>query len=166
MKKIIRLTESDLTKIVKKTIMELDRSTYEKAADAADKKGFSKLSNKFREHGKEFGSTDTVSMTIKSRGNQIVEKDFKILKIDKEPAGYYEGFVLRVEDVETGNTARFMINKFSKPDNMEFYLNGDYPALPSTRSDAKKILKAFKKIDVDVSNIDVRSISYEDSDFK
>jgi hypothetical protein len=51
MKRIIRLTESDLTRLVKKTIMELDRSTYEKAADVASEKGFNKMSDECIEVG-------------------------------------------------------------------------------------------------------------------
>ena len=47
-KKIIRLTESDITNIVKRTIMELNKSTYDSAARVADERGFKRLSNKFR----------------------------------------------------------------------------------------------------------------------
>ena len=56
MKKVIRLTESDLIRIVKKTISELDKSTYEKASKIADKKGYTKhherISNGTRLFGK------------------------------------------------------------------------------------------------------------------
>ena len=48
MKKIIRLTERDLTRLVKRTIMELNKSTYDSAARVADERGFKRLSNKFR----------------------------------------------------------------------------------------------------------------------
>ena len=161
MKKIIRLTESDLTRIVKKTIMELDRSTYERAADVAKERGFAKLSNKFREHGKEFGlNSETISMAIKVFNDDIVNK-FRIVGLEVDPS-YSKSYILKVENLYSNRNTKFMINKFS--DEMEFYMDGNFKALPETRKDAKKILKIFKDHDFDVSGIDLRSISYEDTD--
>jgi hypothetical protein len=163
MKRIIKLTESDLTRIVKRTIMELDRSTYERAAKVAGKKGFSKLADKFTSHGKEFGlnqDRDTITMIVKRQG----EKPYtvRILDLSSPKEGYYQNaFELTTEDVETGDKRKFMINKFT--DAIEFYLSGDYPAIPETRKDARKILKRFESAGADVSNIDPRSISYEDT---
>jgi hypothetical protein len=42
---------------------------------------------------------------------------------------------------------------------------GNHPSLPQTRKDAKKVLRVFEDNGVDVSNIDLRSISYDDSGF-
>jgi hypothetical protein len=70
---------------------------------------------------------------------------------------------LETEDLDTGTKRNFEINKFS--DKIEFYLMGNHPSLPQTRKDAKKVLRVFEDNGVDVSNIDLRSISYDDSGF-
>ena len=49
--------------------------------------------------------------------------------------------------------------------NLEFYQNGQFPSLPKTRKDAIKVLKMFEDKGVDVSKIDPRSITYDDSGF-
>ena len=164
MKKIIRLTESDLMRIVKKTINELDRSTYEKAAMAADKKGYSKLADRFTSHGKEFGlnqERETISMVVEK--NKKVYK-VRILKLGAPRNGYYQNeFDMTTEDVETGKMMKFTIIKLSN--GMDIFLNENYPALPETRKDARKLLKQFENIGIDVSSIDPRKISYEHTDF-
>jgi hypothetical protein len=164
MKKIIRLTESDLSRIVKQTILELDRSTYEKAADSASQRGYSKLGNRFREHGKEFGlnqERDNIVMVVKYRDEEQT-LNVRINSIEGDP-GYSKSYVMKTEDTETGNKKTFMISKY--PGEMEFYLSGDYPSLPKTRMDGKKVLKAFENSGIDTSDIDPRSISYDDTDF-
>jgi hypothetical protein len=164
MKKVIRLTEKDLTRLVKKTIMELDRSTYEKAADVAGEKGYNKLSDRFREHGKEFGlnqERDNITMVVKhSSGEKVLN-----VRVDAIENHSYlsNSFTLDTEDIGSGTKRTFEINKYS--DKMEFYLNGNFPSLPQTRKDAKKVLKMFEGKGVDVSKIDPRSISYDDSGF-
>ncbi len=165
MKKVIKLTESELARIVKRTIMELDRTTYERAAELATKKGFSKLANKFTSHGKEFGSNqekETITMIVKRQGDKPYT--VRILDLSSPKQDYRQNeFELTTEDVETGDKRKFMINKFT--DDIEFYLSGDYPAMPETRKDVRKILKRFESVGADVSNIDPRSLSYEDTGF-
>ena len=164
MARIIRLTERDLTRLVKRTITELDRSTYEKAADVAGEKGYNKLSDRFREHVKEFGlgkERDNIVMVIKYGGE---EKPIELRMISlKSDSNYSMSFTLETEDLDTGTKRNFEINKFS--DKIEFYLMGNHPSLPQTRKDAKKVLRVFEDNGVDVSNIDLRSISYDDSGF-
>ena len=164
MARIIRLTESDLTRLVKKTIMELDRSTYEKAADVASEKGFNKMSDRFREHGKEFGlgqENDNIVMVVKYAGEEgPINLRMNNLKSD---SNYSMSFTLETEDLDTGIKRNFEINKYS--DKIEFYLMGNHPSLPQTRKDAKKVLRFFENNDVDVSKVDPRSISYDDSGF-
>jgi len=164
MKKTIRLTESDLTRIVKRTIMELDRSTYYNAADVAGERGYNKLSNKFREHGKEFGlnqERDNCCFIVNVRGDEKI-LNVRIISVESNP-NYSMDFVLKAENIDTGAPIIFNINKF--PGKMEFYLNGDYSSLPQTRKDAKKVLKAFDNVGIGVDDIDLRSISYDDSGF-
>lgn len=165
MKKVIRLTESELIKFVKRTISELDRSTYEKAADAANKKGYSKLADRFTSHGKEFGlnqDRETISMVVKRQGEKTYS--LRILKLNAPRNGYHQNeFKMMTEDVETGEKMEFMVEKY--PTYIEFFLNGNYSALPETRKDARKVLKRFESIGVDVTEIDPRKISYEHTDF-
>jgi hypothetical protein len=164
MARIIRLTERDLTRLVKRTIMELDRTTYEKAADVAGEKGYNKLSDRFREHGKEFGlgqERDNIVMVVKYLGEDKV-LEVRIISL-KSDSNYSMSFTLETEDLDTGTKRNFEINKFS--DKIEFYLMGNHPSLPQTRKDAKKVLRVFEDNGVDVSNIDLRSISYDDSGF-
>lgn len=166
MKKVIRLTESDLIRIVKKTISELNKSTYEKASKIADKKGYTKLADRFASHGKEFGlnqDRDIISIVVKKQDEQTYR--VRIVNLESPRAGYHQNeFVMTTEDVDTGDTKVFDINKYSN--NIEFFLNGNYPALPETRNDAKKVLKQFENIGANVTEIDPRKISYEYSDFK
>jgi hypothetical protein len=164
MKRIIRLTESDLTRLVKKTIMELDRSTYEKAADVAGEKGFNKMSDRFREHGKEFGlnqERDNITMVI-GRGDGDLVLNLRVNSIKNDPNNSVS-FTMDTEDIDKGTERRFELNKYS--DKIEFYLNGQFPSLPQTRKDAIKVLKMFEGKGVDVSNIDPRIMSYDDAGF-
>ena len=108
MKRIIRLTEWDLTRLVKRTIMELDRSTYEKAADVAGEKGFNKMSDRFREHGKEFGlnqERDNITMVVDRGGeDQVLNVRINDLKIDPN---YSMSFTLDTEDLDKGTKRKF-----------------------------------------------------------
>ena len=162
MGRIIRLTERDLTRLIKRTITELDRTTYEKAADVAGEKGFNKLSDRFREHGREFGSgqeRDNIVMVVKHAGEEgPINLRMNNLKSD---SNYSMSFTLETEDLDTGTKRRFEINKYS--DNIEFYLMGNHPSLPATRKDARKVLRFFEDNGFSVSNIDPRSISYDDT---
>ena len=164
MGRIIRLTERDLTRLVKRTVMELDRSTYEKAADFAGEKGFNKMSDRFREHGKEFGlnqERDNIAMVVEHGGEDKVLY-LRVNSIKKDPNNGVT-YHMETEDLEKGTERRFELNKYS--DKIEFYLNGQFPSLPQTRKDAIKVLKMFEGKGVDVSKIDPRSISYDDSGF-
>jgi hypothetical protein len=164
MGRIIRLTERDLTRLVKRTITELDRSTYEKAADFAGEKGFNKMSDRFREHGKEFGlnqERDNITMVV-GRGDGDLVLNLRVNSIKKDPNNGVS-YNMDTEDIEKGTERRFELNKYS--DKIEFYLNGQFPSLPQTRKDAIKVLKMFEGKGVDVSKIDPRSISYDDSGF-
>jgi hypothetical protein len=61
MKRIIRLTESDLTRIVKMVIKEnelgeLDRSTWEKISQNVKGKGYDEFASRIKKHSREFGT--------------------------------------------------------------------------------------------------------------
>jgi len=162
MGRIIKLTERDLTRLVKRTITELDRSTYEKAADVAGEKGFNKLSDRFREHGKEFGlgqEKNNITMVIKYGGEEK-PIELRMISLEKE-SNISNTYTLETEDLDKGIKRDFEIGKYH--DNMEFHLMGNHPSLPATRKDAIKVLKMFEGKGVDVSKIDPRSISYDDA---
>ena len=166
MKRIIRLTERDLTRLVKRTIMELDKSTYDAAADVAAEKGFNKLSDKFREHGR----------------NPMHNEKNNIVMVIKQKSGYKYPFYLRVDSLikaSNDDSGTYLmetesldpdVSQFKKTfeltlssNKIEFYQNGQFQSLPKTRKDAIKVLKMFEGKGVDVSDIDPRSISYDDS---
>jgi len=162
MGRIIKLTERDLTRLVKRTITELDRSTYEKAADVAGEKGFNKLSDRFREHGKEFGlgqEKNNITMVIKYGGEEK-PIELRMISLEKE-SNISNTYTLETEDLDKGIKRDFEIGKYH--DNMEFHLMGNHPSLPATRKDAKKVLRFFEDNGFRVSKIDPRSISYDDT---
>ena len=164
MKKVIRLTERDLTRLIKRTITELDRTTYEKAADVAGEKGFNKMSDRFREHGKEFGlnqERDNIVMVI-GRGDGDLVLNLRVNSLKKDPNNGVS-YNMETEELDKGIERKFEVNKYS--DKIEFYLNGQFPSLPQTRKDAIKVLKMFEGKGVDVSNIDPRIMSYDDAGF-
>ena len=164
MGRIIRLTERDLTRLIKRTITELDRTTYEKAADVAGEKGFNKLSDRFRKHGREFGlgqERDNIAMVVKQGGKQEpIDLRMIGLKYNNNKSSK-NVYALETEDLDTGIKRDFIINKYHNK--IEFYLMNNHPSLPATRKDAMKVLRFFENNDVDVSTIDPRSISYDDT---
>ena len=144
--------------------MELDRSTYEKAADVAGEKGFNKMSDRFREHGKEFGlnqERDNIVMVI-GRGDGDLVLNLRVNSLKKDPNNGVS-YNMETEELDKGIERKFEVNKYS--DKIEFYLNGQFPSLPQTRKDAIKVLKMFEGKGVDVSNIDPRIMSYDDAGF-
>jgi hypothetical protein len=166
MGRIIRLTERDLTRLVKRTITELDRSTYDSAADVAGEKGYNKLSDRFREHGKEFGlnqEKDNITMVVKRAGEEV-PIDLRLIGLKKEP-NISNAYTLETEDLDKGLKRDFEINLNMNTITIEFFLMGNYPSLPATRKDARKALRFFEDNGFSVSNIDPRSISYDDTGF-
>lgn len=227
MKKIVRLTESDVRRIVRKVItededmqpdyikvyhmykdgevskkdfysymgilekherqglidyiesqkrseqMELNKSTYDKAADAATEKGFSKLGNKFREHGKKFGlNQDEMKINLKLNlftgfdeqdDDSHVDSEFIIKDVEKED-GSENTYNFKLQSIKSGRDLNLVGNKIGN--RMNFLLKGEFQALPLTRRDAKLILKLLSNKGVDVSDVDIRSINYNDSDFR
>jgi hypothetical protein len=166
MGRIIRLTERDLTRLIKRTITELDRTTYEKAADVAGEKGFNKLSDRFREHGREFGSgqeRDNITMVVKYGGEEG-PIDLRMIGLKYNNKISKNVYTLETEDLDKGLKRDFELNILPH-DTIEFFLMGNHPSLPATRKDAMKVLRFFENNDVDVSTIDPRSISYDDTGF-
>ena len=170
MGRIIRLTERDLTRLVKRTITELDKSTYDAAADVAGEKGFNKLSDKFREHGRNpmHNEKNNIVMVIKQESGY--EHPFylrvdSLIKAFNDDSGTY---LMETESIDPDDRVFKPKKKFEltlSSNKIEFYQNGQFPSLPKTRKDAIKVLKMFEDKGVDVSKIDPRSITYDDSGF-
>lgn len=162
MKRIIKTFYNFINESDRQSIMELDRSTYDSAADVAGEKGFNKLSDRFREHGREFGSgqeRDNIIMVVKHAGEEG-PINLRLISLKKE-SNISTTFTLETEDLDTGIKRDFIIDKYSNK--LEFYLMGNHPSLPATRKDARKVLRFFEDNGVDISQIDPRSISYDDT---
>ena len=171
MKKILRLTESDINNIVKRTIMELNKSTYDSAARVADERGFKRLSNKFSEHGKEFGfvSPNTilnlVFNAIPSEGpieGTDIRTEFKVIDIQRD-GDLENSFIITLGSLKSNSTNKLYVNKSER--NIDFLLSDKFECLPEKRKDSKIILKLLTEQGVDVSDVDLRSITYEDTGF-
>ena len=165
MKRIIKTFYNFINESDRQSIMELDRSTYDRAADVAGEKGFNKLSDRFREHGKEFGSgqeRDNIAMVVK-QGGEEKPIDLRMIGLkynnNKSSKNVY---ALETEDLDKGLKREFELNILPH-DTIEFFLMGNHPSLPATRKDARKVLRFFEDNGVDVSQIDPRSISYDDT---
>jgi hypothetical protein len=173
MKKIVRLTESDLTRIVKGTIMELNKSTYDSAARVADERGFKRLSNKFSEHGKEFGfvSPNTILNLVFNTGpseEEHILTEYEVMKIQRE-GDLENSFIITLGSLKKNHvlkshsTKELYVNKSGR--NIDFLLSNKFECLPEKRKDSKIILKLLTEQGVDVSDVDLRSITYEDTGF-
>jgi len=173
MKKIIKLTERDLTRLVKRTIMELDRSTYERVANVADEKSFSNLADKFREHGKNFGlnqeNYDIKMVVYYGSFDKNVKGEDKVLNLrikDVRPLSM-SIYILNTEDID-GVERSFKVTKDSKRRNyaISFKMDDEYLSLPQTKKDAQKVKSFFEERDYDfLSDVDLRSISYDYSSY-
>ncbi len=185
MKKIIRLTEKDLTRLIGQTVMELDRSTYERASDVAYEKGYTKLSHRFREHGKEFGTNQEkyiIKMVVKYEdeekvlnlnmtnidvvglGNSLRSRNQFNLPRTSNDEYVGEFWILYTEDLDSGVERSFEVMKKHKYSDhpVGFLMVGNYPSLPQTRKDAQKVLSFFESMGCNfLSGVDPRSISYD-----
>jgi len=177
MKKIIKLTERDLTRLVRQTIMELDRSTYERVADVADEKGYEKLSDKFREHGKSFGLNQEnydINMVVYYEGeDKVLNLRIKTVNLTFRRAYYNtrtlntEIYILNTEDID-GVERSFEVTKGPKRRNyvISFLMGGEYLSLPQTKKDAQKVKSFFEEKGYDIlSDVDPRAISYDYSSY-
>ncbi len=175
MKRIIRLTERDLTRLVRKTINELDRSSYEDAAKEADKRGYKNLADKFISHGKEYGlrpEKEEITMYVQRTDNLSQQLPSKLkVRIDGfENTGSDGRYSMKTVDVDTGEEKLFYVNTIedgendngeeiiSKIKNFLLYKEGNqnmsgYYSKPGTISDVDKILKRLKHFNKDVSYV-------------
>lgn len=167
MKKIIRLTESDITNIIKRTIMELNKSTYDSASKIAYERGFKRLSNKFSEHGKELGyiPSDMRLNLVFNAGpsdDDHIFADYEIIEIQRND-DLENSIIITLDSSKSTSIKKLYVNKSER--NIDFYLNNKIECLPEKRRDSKLILKLLSEQGVNVGDVDLRSITYEDSGF-
>lgn len=138
----------------KKFNEELNKSTYLSAAAEADKRGLKGLSNRFKEHGDQFGlNPESKQITFSQKnGKQNTIDIFQIEVIGNEITIFGE--------TPEGKIARY--EGHSDNIGIELWLNGDYESLPLTRQDAKKLLKILSKEGINCDGFDVRSITAND----
>ena len=167
MKKIIKLTELDITNIIKRTIMELNKSTYDSASKLANERGFKRLSNKFSEHGKEFGSnpSDMRLNLVFNAGpsdDEHIFADYEIIEIQRND-DLKNSIIITLDSSKSSSINKLYVNKSERK--IDFYLNNKFECLPEKRKDSKLILKLLSEQGVNVGDVDLRSITYEDSGF-
>lgn len=167
MKKTVRLTESDLARIVKRTIMELNKSTYDKAADAATERGFSKLGNKFRDHGKEFGLNQDENklnfmLNLGDSDDEHIKSEFKVMGAELV-GDSNKTYNIKLQSLKSLSTMDLTVTKIGN--RLSFSLDDRYRGLPMTRKDGRFVLKLLGEQGFDVNDVDVRSINYNDSGF-
>jgi len=190
MKKIIKLNENDIENLVKKIIkedrlQELDKLTYDSAAEKASERGIPALSDRFRKHGQEHGLGK--------------EKEQFTLVIDHSSLGEreYTYKVESVEEMEDGKTLKIKLVDIDNPQNVHTYTGsirltnpnknsrslkrGDYKlilyfrdnyyTLAKTRKDAKNLLNMLiknmggKHMFHPLKNIDPRTLTLGYSNF-
>lgn len=140
---------------------ELNKETWMRAADKADKSGYKKLATKFRDHGNKFGLIDPkkeFEMVFNKREGEV---NLKLRLISLKKSDWDSSFDMMVED-EFGKKYNIAVNNFGGFP--KFYLDKEWDGLALNRREAKKILDILKGEGIDVTN-DTRSISYEDVGF-
>lgn len=146
---------------------ELNKETWMSAADKATSKGYKKLADKFREHGKQFGKSDPqkeFEMVFKKREGEVNLSHLIRLKlrlVSIKDSGWQRSFDMIAED-EDGKQYNIAVNNFGGIP--KFYLDKEWDGLALNRREAKKLLDILKDNKIDVTS-DSRSISYEDVGF-
>jgi len=161
--KKIRLTENELVSLIKRTINELDRSTYMKAGDSAKEKGLKGLANKFYMHGREKGlnpNKDVIEFAImmgdSPRGMESVK--FRIVDIIEKDENNY---TLELEGVKNSMPASVHVHLTLF--RLTLSHSSGKKIMLQKRKDAITLLKAFEDKGINVENIDPRQLSIEDA---
>lgn len=147
-------------------INELKKTTWDSAYKKASERGYDKLANKFREHGREFGQTDSKNefeMVFDTKKGTNTNLKLRLISLEISTS-WRNSYDMQVED-ENGNNHYIAISMDgNKP---KFFLNKEFIGLALNRKEAKKLLNILKENGVKEidNNSDTRSISYEDVEF-
>lgn len=159
MKHIKRFKESNFTEGYK--MNELNKETWMSAADKATSKGYKKLADKFRDHGKQFGKVDPqkeFEMVFKKSEGEV---NLKLRLVSIKASGWTKSYDMIAED-EDGKQYNITVNNYGGFP--KFYLNKEWLGLALNRRESKKLLDILKDNNIDVTS-DYRSISYDDVEF-
>ena len=88
--------------------------------------------------------------------------EFKLIDIQRE-GNLENSFIITLGSLKSNLTKELYVNKSGR--NIDFLLSDKFECLPEKRKDSKLILKLLTEQGVDVSDVDLRSITYEDSGF-
>jgi len=83
-----QLIREEIRKVIseKKSIQELDKATYDRAAAQAGERGYGALSKKFKQHGKEFGTlSKNATMDLISQSGDEGTQTYKIYDVQWYP---------------------------------------------------------------------------------
>ena len=170
MSKVVKLTEKELEKIVRRmvkeeSIQELDKATYDSAAAQADERGYKALSRRLSKHGKEYGKlSKDATLDLVSREGMAHDdiQTYKILDVEVLPTGanlsvtnekITEPFKIKV--MTYPGEGRIEVRRFSS--------NGDR-TLAKTLRDAVKFMNILKHNGVK-GDFDPKLFTYGKVDF-
>jgi len=170
MGKVVKLTEKELEKIVRRivkeeSIQELDKATYDSAAAQADERGYKALSRRLSKHGKEYGKlSKDATLDLVSREGMAHDdiQTYKILDVEVLPTGanlsvtnekITEPFKIKV--MTYPSEGRIEVRRFSS--------NGDR-TLAKTLRDAVKFMNILKHNGVK-GDFDPKLFTYGKVDF-
>jgi hypothetical protein len=180
MKKIIRLTESDLTRIVKRIIKEnelgeLDRLTWEKISQNVKDKGYNEFASRINKHSREFGTGGEkyIFDFVTEQGAELSGELDDLPKFRNVWKNYNveitEDFALKLiqynEDGEYDNTIVIQCNVIypREGDNVKLNLfRGDLEIKASNRKSANNLINYLNKHEIKIAEgfkIDWRSFT-------
>ena len=93
---------------------------------------------------------------------QYFALEFKVIDIQRE-GDLENSFIITLGSLKSHSTKELYVNKSVR--NIDFLLSDKFECLPEKRKDSKIILKLLTEQGVDVSDVDLRSITYEDTGF-
>ena len=170
MSKVVKLTEKELEKIVRRmvkeeSIQELDKASFVSAAAQADERGYKALSRRLSKHGKEYGKlSKDATLDLVSREGMAHDdiQTYKILDVEVLPTGanlsvtnekITEPFKIKV--MTYPGEGRIEVRRFSS--------NGDR-TLAKTLRDAVKFMNILKHNGVK-GDFDPKLFTYGKVDF-
>lgn len=142
-------TKSDY--MTENPIDELDKATYDSAAEKARAQGMDKLGDKFTTHGQEFGTGGVEINFTDIDGYPLTVKNIEFRGDRKS----FDGTV-----VSDYSEKKHNFHVVLKPNKVVTYWGGDSIVYPSSRKDAKNYLALLNDNGIDTGGIDPRQITY------
>jgi len=167
MRKVVKLTEKELEKIVRRmvkeeSIQELDKATYDSAAAQADERGYKALSRRLSKHGKEYGKlSKDATLDLVSREGMAHDdtQTYKILDVEVLPTGAN----LSVTNEKITEPFKIKVITYPSEGRIEVKRYGDR-TLAKTLRDAVKFMNILKHNGVK-GDFDPKLFTYGKVDF-